>query len=316
MNKATSTLGCGNEKCICDKQCQCPYGACSCEVLDTAETLNEPTEREKELEQEYAMGEIDLETKEVVININIGVLGHVNSGKTSLVRALSKTLSTACLDKNPQSKERGMTLDLGFSSFATQAPPVLFKHLCDKIQFTLVDCPGHASLIKTIINGAQIIDRMLLVVDVTKGIQMQTAECLVLGEILTNDLLIVLNKIDLLMPLETRSEQIAQAEVSLRKALSNTPFAQAPMIPIAAFVDGGDSLPAVGTVQTHNLLDLVKAIRDTTVPPIRNQVDNFPLLFAVDHCFPIKGMGECGRRFHIVTKKCSELTFFSPQALS
>ena len=53
---------------------------------------------------------------ERILNINVGVLGHVDSGKTSLVAALSQTLSTAALDKHPQSKERGITLDLGASS--------------------------------------------------------------------------------------------------------------------------------------------------------------------------------------------------------
>eukprot|EP00877_Chromochloris_zofingiensis_P009881 jgi/Chrzof1/5146/Cz15g13080.t1 len=57
-----------------------------------------------------------------VMNLNVGVLGHVDSGKTSLVSAMSTTLSTAALDKHPQSKERGITLDLGFSSFMTAAP--------------------------------------------------------------------------------------------------------------------------------------------------------------------------------------------------
>ncbi len=57
------------------------------------------------------------------MNINIGVLGHVDSGKTSLVRALSTELSTAALDKHPQSQERGITLDLGFSGFVLPAPP-------------------------------------------------------------------------------------------------------------------------------------------------------------------------------------------------
>lgn len=63
---------------------------------------------------------------------------------------------------------------------------------------TLVDCPGHASLIRTIIGGAQIIDLMVLVIDVTKGIQTQTAECLVIGEILNDTLVVVLNKLDML----------------------------------------------------------------------------------------------------------------------
>lgn len=89
------------------------------------------------------------------------------------VAALSTTLSTAALDKHPQSKERGITLDLGFSSFAVSLPERLDHLPFDELQVTLVDCPGHASLIKTIIGGAQIIDMMLLVVDVNRGIQTQ-----------------------------------------------------------------------------------------------------------------------------------------------
>ena len=93
------------------------------------------------------------------INFNIGVLGHVDSGKTSLSKALSTVASTACFDKNPQSKERGITLDLGFSSFSVDTPARLKECgvECDTIQYTLVDCPGHASLIRTIIGGSRIL---------------------------------------------------------------------------------------------------------------------------------------------------------------
>ncbi len=157
---------------------------------------------------------------EHVLNVNVGVLGHVDSGKTSLVKALSTLLSTASLDKNPQSIARGITLDLGFSAFLLPLPQRLLGTDAGSIvndattvaslaipsiasgfralQFTLVDCPGHAGLIRTIIGGAQIIDMMLLVVDVNKGIQTQTAECLVIGEITTKNLIVVLNKIDLI----------------------------------------------------------------------------------------------------------------------
>ena len=60
--------------------------------------------------------------RENILNINVGILGHVDSGKTSLVKALSTLLSTAALDKNPQSQQRGITLDLGFSSFIVPFP--------------------------------------------------------------------------------------------------------------------------------------------------------------------------------------------------
>jgi selenocysteine-specific elongation factor len=98
---------------------------------------------------------------------------HDDSGKTSIVAALSSTLSTAALDKHPQSRARGITLDLGFSAF-TVAPPLPPGHACaglgaKPLQFTLVDCPGHASLIRTVIGGARIIDVMVLVVDAAKG---------------------------------------------------------------------------------------------------------------------------------------------------
>ena len=91
-------------------------------------------------------------------NINLGVLGHVDSGKTSLVKALSTLLSTASLDKSSQSQQRGITLDLGFSAFSTSPPAELLNNgddgrpvvlSTDTIQYTLVDCPGHSSLIRT-----------------------------------------------------------------------------------------------------------------------------------------------------------------------
>ena len=141
------------------------------------------------------------------ININVGVLGHVDSGKTSLCKALSVVASTASFDKSPQSTERGITLDLGFSSVvvdvsggdASVAPDTVERYVkrgVAKAQLTFVDCPGHASLIRTVVGGAGIVDLMILVLDASKGVQTQTAECMVVGEVLGRPLLVVLNKCD------------------------------------------------------------------------------------------------------------------------
>lgn len=90
-----------------------------------------------------------------ILNLNIGILGHVDSGKTSLAKVLSSTSSTACFDKNPQSQERGITIDLGFSSLIIPVKNNVIEtqKMYNNLQFTFVDCPGHASLIKTIIGG-------------------------------------------------------------------------------------------------------------------------------------------------------------------
>merc|ERR1719324_2229170 len=157
-------------------------------------------------------------------------MGHVDSGKTSLVKALSTTLSTASLDRAPQSQARGITLDLGFSSFRAPLP----EHLegDGDLQFTLVDCPGHASLIRTVMGGAQIIDAALLVVDATKGIQTQTAECLVVGEILTEQLVVVLNKTDLLEP-AGRDAALRKLRERLARTFERTRFRGCPMVEVA-----------------------------------------------------------------------------------
>jgi selenocysteine-specific elongation factor len=101
-------------------------------------------------------------------------MGHIDSGKTSLCKVLTSIASTASLDKNPQSQERGITIDLGFSALYTLIPDHLRPHIDESkkyIQYTLVDCPGHASLMKTIIASSKIIDMLVLVIDINKGIQ-------------------------------------------------------------------------------------------------------------------------------------------------
>uniref|UniRef100_A0A6I8NZA8 Eukaryotic elongation factor, selenocysteine-tRNA specific n=1 Tax=Ornithorhynchus anatinus TaxID=9258 RepID=A0A6I8NZA8_ORNAN len=223
-------------------------------------------------------------------NVNVGVLGHIDSGKTALARALSTTASTAAFDKQPQSRERGITLDLGFSCFSVPLPPHLQPAGTEarpaaRLQFTLVDCPGHASLIRTIIGGAQIIDLMMLVIDVTKGMQTQSAECLVIGQIACKKMIVVLNKIDLL-PEGKRQATIDKMTRKMQKTLENTKFHNSPIIPVAA-KPGGPEAPETEAAQ--GISELIELLRAHTTLPTRSPLG--PFLMAVDHCFSIKGQG-------------------------
>jgi len=278
---------------------------------------------------------------ERILNLNVGVLGHVDTGKTSLVKTLSSVLSTASLDKSKQSRARGITLDLGFSAFLLPLPEHLrvadvspgddtggskshatssndtsnngtgdaqntkLQQKYDLLQVTLVDCPGHASLIRTIIGGAQIIDMVLLVVDATKGMQTQTAECLVIAEMTTRNLIVVLNKIDM-FPENEREERLRMAQKKMRAALRGTKFEDAQMVGISACV-GGEKVAAIGgasgegdngaassgilagTNNIHGLLDILQSQMRAPNRDARPSPDRFH--FAVDHCFPIKGQG-------------------------
>ncbi|GAW79078.1 selenocysteine-specific elongation factor selB homologue [Plasmodium gonderi] len=229
-----------------------------------------------------------------MMNINVGVLGHVDSGKTSLCRCLSEVLSTCALDKHKQSQEKGITIDLGFSCFylkrkgktntkredegfnnadlkcvgqrlcqrsgnqnyintdegengsqvvahqgfclvsgseqmgvpmldlptpdaLTLDVPTPDDHTGDTIQVCLVDCPGHHSLLNCIIMGVEITDMIFLLIDINKGIQKQTIECLVLCEIVQRSVIIILNKIDLI-PFEEREKKIKIMKKKIQNA--------------------------------------------------------------------------------------------------
>ncbi|KAL0278758.1 UNVERIFIED_CONTAM: hypothetical protein PYX00_000483 [Menopon gallinae] len=206
-----------------------------------------------------------------ILNLNVGLLGHVDSGKTSLAKVLSQVSSTAAFDKDPQSQERGITLDLGFSSFMTDLPSHVDNSSYDKVQFTLVDCPGHASLIKTIIGGAHIIDLMVLVIDAAKGVQTQTSECLIIGEITKKKLIVVINKVDVLED----KKQLEKLLKKMRLTIDSTAFKGSPIVTASAL--------------NNHVKELVDALQKAVFLPDRSA--DKPFLFAVDHCFGIKGKG-------------------------
>lgn len=138
-------------------------------------------------------------------------------------------------------------------------------------------------------------DIMILVIDVTKGIQTQTAECLVIGELTTDRMLLVLNKIDQLAE-EGRQKAIERVENRIRKVLSTTKFADAPMVAISASIpttssssSGSGDIDGVIERKWIGIEELLMELARLTPVPQRS-VDG-PFLFAVDHCFPIKGQG-------------------------
>jgi selenocysteine-specific elongation factor len=214
-------------------------------------------------------------------NVNVGVLGHVDCGKTSLVACLSTCLSTAALDKHPQSQQRGITLDLGFSSLVVHDES---SSTPDQTQITLVDCPGHAQLIKTVVGGSHIIDMMMLVVDITRGIQPQTAECLIIGEITTEHLIVVLNKVDL-VPADKCAAYVRKATKMIRKTLEGTRFAGARVVP--ATTKDGDR----GVTELVAALAGMAGVVSSMTEAKRKRDDETPFMMHIDHCFAIKGQG-------------------------
>eukprot|EP00762_Andalucia_godoyi_P004513 ANDGO_05199.mRNA.1 Selenocysteine-specific elongation factor len=261
-----------------------------------------------------------------VMNVNVGVLGHVDSGKTSLAKALSTIGSTASFDKSPQSQERGITLDLGFSAVHTTlglsreaangdaaATGRREEEETRPLQFTLVDCPGHASLIRTIMGGAQIIDFMMLVVDAGKGIQTQTAECMVIGEILQRPQLIVLNKVDVFdgPDADEKAKKIAGMSAKLKRAFSGlSMFRSAKIIPVSAKTGEGIAVlldemkRMVLSGSIHRVIPGLEWLSLSTKKEggaekeeagqgggASSSTSEDEFLFAVDHCFSIKGQG-------------------------
>ncbi|KAG5441757.1 Selenocysteine-specific elongation factor [Clonorchis sinensis] len=233
-----------------------------------------------------------------VLNVNVGVLGHVDCGKTSLAKALSMIASTSAFDKNPQSKKRGITLDLGFSSFTVDLTAIplrsSFQQGYKQVQFTLVDCPGHGSLIRTVLCGSQIIDVMLLVVDISKGFQTQTAECLIIGEITCDQMIVVLNKSDLLKE-DVRASQIDKMRKRISKTLEQTKFRGAPIAVVSAAPGGNqvDFKPDAQHPPNEDLQNLITLLIQTVTDPTerRERVRQRGFLFAADHCFTVTGQG-------------------------
>ncbi|MHA1111768.1 MAG: GTP-binding protein [Promethearchaeota archaeon] len=194
----------------------------------------------------------------------VGLVGHVDSGKTAIAKHLTQIVSTSGLDAHPQSKERGITIDLGFTSFIE-----------DDLLITLVDAPGHADLIRSVVASARIINGAIIVIDGKEGIQVQTAEHMVILELLgISNVLFVINKID-----AVSSEKILQIKQQLNDLLGNTIFGvDKKIVEVSA---------KEGTGITELREDIVNWVKKFPKISSNPNLSAFP----IDHHFPKKGIG-------------------------
>ncbi len=197
------------------------------------------------------------------IPVHIGLFGHIDSGKTKIASVLSEIISTAGIDAHPQSKERGITIDLGFTSF-----------MLDQYLITLVDGPGHADLIKISASSVEIIDCALIVIDINKGPQVQTGEHIIIVESLNiKKIIVILNKTDLF------SGNLDEEIKKTRKFFDSTSFGyNVPIFAVSAKEKIGFEELKKGILETINFLKIERQTKGDIIIPI-------------DHHFPIKGMG-------------------------
>ncbi|MHA1601651.1 MAG: selenocysteine-specific translation elongation factor [Promethearchaeota archaeon] len=203
-------------------------------------------------------------TNEQLEPVHIGLLGHIDAGKTAIARCLTQVVSTSGLDKHPQSQDRGITIDLGFTFFPL-----------DKYMITLVDAPGHADLIRSVVSCANIIDIGLLIIDAKEGPQVQTGEHLVILDLMEiPELIVVINKVDLVS-----ESHISQVELTIRKILKGTRF---------------ENTYHLVKVSAKNIIGITE-LKQETLDVIHGLPINrdflAPLNYLFDHHFAKKGQG-------------------------
>ena len=194
------------------------------------------------------------------MSLVLGTAGHIDHGKTSLVRALTGR----DLDRLPEEQARGITIELGFAPL----------DLGDGLRLALVDVPGHEKFVRTMVGGASGLDLVMLVVAADEGVMPQTREHLAICELLGVERgLVVLTKSDLV-----DEEMLELATEDVRDALADGPLADAPLV--AASAETGDGIDAVRET-------LIRLVRET---PSRAD-DRRPARLFVDRAFTKHGFG-------------------------
>jgi elongation factor Tu len=217
-------------------------------------------------------------------HVNIGTIGHVDHGKTTLTAAISKVLADkypsdinvvrdfSSIDSAPEERQRGITINISHVEYETP-----------KRHYAHVDAPGHADYIKNMITGAAQMDGAILVVAATDGIMAQTREHVLLAkQVGVPTLLVALNKSDMVED----EELLELNELELRELLSSQGFDgdNAPVIRVSGLkaLEGDEKW-------ANSVLELMEAVDEWIPDPVRDR--DKPFLMPVEDVFTITGRG-------------------------
>ncbi|HBE90221.1 MAG TPA: elongation factor Tu [Candidatus Andersenbacteria bacterium] len=218
-------------------------------------------------------------------HVNVGTIGHVDHGKTTLTAAIlkvmsmkggaEKVLSVDEIDNAPEERERGITISTTHCEYQSE-----------KRHYAHVDCPGHADYIKNMITGAAQMDGAILVVSAADGPMPQTREHVLLArQIGVPQLVVFLNKVDQVDDLEL----VDLVEEEVKEILGKYEYD-----PEKTPIIRGSALKALDTKSAEDddakpILDLIEAL-DTAIPEPKREVDK-PLLMPIEDVFSIEGRG-------------------------
>lgn len=221
-------------------------------------------------------------------HVNIGTIGHVDHGKTTLTAAITGSLSLKGLSKKvnydeidnaPEEKARGITINISHQEYET-----------DTRHYAHVDCPGHADFIKNMITGAAQMDGAILVVSGTDGPMPQTREHILLSrQVGVPYIVVFINKVDLV----DDEELLELVEMEIRELLSSygfpgddTPIIRGSAVKATQALEGGAGADDPALKPIYDLMDAV----DSWIPTPERDVDK-PFLCAVEDVFTITGRG-------------------------
>jgi elongation factor Tu len=216
-------------------------------------------------------------------HVNIGTIGHIDHGKTTLTAAITKVLHDKMpdinpftpfdqIDKAPEERQRGITISIAHVEYQTEA-----RH------YAHVDCPGHADYIKNMITGAAQMDGAILVVAATDGPMPQTKEHVLLArQVGVPSIVVALNKCDMV----DDEEILELVELEVRELLSEYEFPgdDIPVVRVAAF-------PALNGDEkwSESIMELMAAV-DSYIPTPEREIDK-PFLMPIEDVFTITGRG-------------------------